>query len=163
MRVLGIDPGHSGALVLLDMRVTRSEAELEFADMPTAKSGRGGRPQVIEAVVADTVRRFQPEHALVENVHSFPAQGVASVFAFGLSYGVVRGVLAGLGVPVTLIEPPKWRRLVELPVGADKDAARARAAQLFPAYSYHFSKTAYSGRADAALIALAGFRTLSPF
>jgi crossover junction endodeoxyribonuclease RuvC len=137
VKILGVDPGHTGALVLLDMRV--------------------------EAVLADIVRRWRPEHAIYERVHSMPQQGVASTFAFGLAYGAVRGVLAGLAIPTTPVDPPKWRRLVELSVGADKDAARARAAQLFPAYAYHFSKTAFSGRADAALIALAGFRTLSPF
>jgi crossover junction endodeoxyribonuclease RuvC len=163
MRILGIDPGHTGALVLLDMRVTLSEPELAFADMPTARSGTRGRPQVVEALVADIVRNFRPEHAIFEDVHSMRHQGVASTFAFGLSYGVVRGVLAALNIPSTPIEPQKWRKLVALPVGADKDAARARAAQLFPVWADNFRSKKHSGRADAALIALAGFRTISPF
>lgn len=162
MRILGIDPGHTGALALLEMRVSRSEPEMEFFDMPTARA-YAGRPQVVEGVLADAIRRMHPEHAIVERVHSMPKQGVASVFSFGLAYGAVRGVLAGLSVPFTAIEPQKWRKLVGMSVGADKDAARARASELFPEFAYHFAFRNRSGRADAALMALAGFRTLSPF
>lgn len=162
MKILGIDPGHTGALALLELRVSRAQPEMEFLDMPTALAA-ANRAQVVEAVLADAIRRMRPEHAIVELVHSMPKQGVASTFAFGMAYGAVRGVLAGLNIPITAMPPPMWRRLVQLPVGADKDAARARAAELFPEFAYHFAFKKYSGRADAALMALAGFRTLSPF
>lgn len=160
MRVLGVDPGLTGALALLDMPYGQHRPPLLILeDMPTAKGGRGA--VILEAALAERIRQLRPDVAFVELVHSMPAQGVASTFTFGLGYGLVRGVLAGLGVPVTLIPPQKWGGLVQLP--RCDDASRIRACQLFPNAADQLRRVRDHGRADAALIALAGYRLSSPF
>jgi crossover junction endodeoxyribonuclease RuvC len=163
MRVLGIDPGLTGAIALLDLSVSRGEITLRIEDMPILKTGSRGRSrnQVVEQGLANLVRDMKPEQAFLEQVHSMPRQGVASTFTFGLSYGIVRGVLAGLNIPITLLTPQKWGALVQLPRG--DDASRVRASQLFPAEAGRFVAKSAHGRSDAALIALAGVRTISPF
>jgi crossover junction endodeoxyribonuclease RuvC len=76
---------------------------------------------------------------------------VSSTFNFGQTYGGIRGVLAGLRVPITMITPSKWTR--DLKVTGGKDANRQRAAQLFPAYAASFARAKDDGRADACLLA----------
>jgi crossover junction endodeoxyribonuclease RuvC len=78
------------------------------------------------------------------------------MFNFGMSYGIARGVLGALGVPVLFITPQEWRRSYRLP--AHKDAGRIAASRLFPSYSQHFTRMMDHGRADAALLALFGSR-----
>lgn len=126
--------------------------------MPTAGSKRA---VILEAALVALVRELRPDFAYVELVHSMPAQGVASTFTFGTGYGLLRGVLAGRGVPTTLIPPQVWGRLVALPRG--DGGSRVRACQLFPAQAARFARKGDHGRADAALIALAGARQLNPF
>lgn len=164
MRTLGIDPGLTGALCLLDIPLSgRPVATLTIEDMPTAEQmiGKVNKSIIMEAMVVALVKRLCPDHVYLEQVHSMPKQGVVSTFTFGMGYGVVRGVLAGLGLPVTHVPPQVWGKLVGLPRG--EGGSRLRAAQLFPAYADQFARKMDHGRADAALIALAGHRAGNPF
>lgn len=150
MRVLGVDPGLGGALGLVE-----SSLDVVLArDMPVAKSGTGQRREVVPALLADFVREWRPDVAFVEKVHAMPAQGVSSVFTFGQGYGVVRGVLAALDVPVHLITPGLWK--ARLSLTADKAGARAMAMRLFPRDAALFSRVRDDGRAEAVLIAYFG-------
>jgi crossover junction endodeoxyribonuclease RuvC len=79
---------------------------------------------------------------------------VTSSFSFGLSYGLVRGVLAAMQVPVSLVTPNEWKRSFRL--GPDKNEARLIAARLFPANASYFTRVRDDGRAEAALLALFG-------
>jgi crossover junction endodeoxyribonuclease RuvC len=150
-RVLGIDPGATGAVALIDPGLDM----LLVRDMPTAPN-RQQRAEISEAWLADIVRRLAPEEAWLERVHAYPRQGVTSAFTFGLSYGLVRGVLAALRVPVHLVTPNEWKRRLRLP--ADKHAARIMAARLFPRDAKLFARARDDGRAEAALIAYFGLR-----
>ncbi|NDC04371.1 MAG: hypothetical protein EBZ81_15760 [Betaproteobacteria bacterium] len=94
--------------------------------------------------VADTV-------AVVEQVNAMPGQGVSSMFSFGQAYGVVLGVLAGLSIPATAVTPAIWKKALKLNSG--KDAARAKAAQLWPSHAGEFKRVKDDGRAEAALLA----------
>lgn len=152
MRVLGIDPGITGALAMIDTEL----AALLIKDMPAVKID--GRGQISESWLADTLREFDPDHAFLERVHAMPKQGVASSFSFGLSYGLVRGALAALLIPTSLITPNEWKRHFRL--GADKNAARATAARLFPEASALFARNKDDGRAEAALLALFGAQSM---
>ena len=154
MRVLGVDPGATGALAMLD---TDLDA-LVLADMPSAlvRTGKARRRQVSETWLADLVRTYEPDCAWVERVHSLPGQGVTSSFSFGLAYGLVRGVLAALQVPATFVTPNEWKRALHL--GADKNEARLIAARLFPANAQSFVRVSDDGRAEAALLAWFGSR-----
>jgi len=152
MRVLGVDPGVTGALAMLDTDLSA----LVVCDMPSTliKVGKTHRRQLSEFWLADTLRVYAPDEAWIERVHALPKQGVASSFSFGLSYGLARGVLAALGVRVTLVTPNEWKRSFRL--GPDKNEARLVASRLFPANAAYFTRARDDGRAEAALLALFG-------
>lgn len=147
---LGVDPGASGALVVLgDAGVL-----IEAAAMPTYRVGRASRVNV-QALSGWLRRQGKIEHAYMERVGAMPGQGVSSMFAFGHSAGAVEGVIAALGIPVTLIEPQAWKRSAGL-IGADKDASRTRAAQLYPNERDFDTKARGQALADAVFIARHG-------
>lgn len=150
-RVLGIDPGLGGALALWDSNL----GALLVLDMPVhvIKVGKSSKRVVDEVSLADIVRNAAPDRAVCEWVHAMPKQGVTSVFTFGVAFGVVRGVLAALHVPVTYITPQSWQKAMRVPLG--KDGSRQRATQLLPKYAQCFVRSRDNGRSDATLIALA--------
>lgn len=150
--ILGIDPGASGALAWL----SPSGELLAVEDMPhvvVTVSGKD-RKRISAPMLADLIRETMPTAAFVEKVGAMPGQGTASMFSFGFSAGLVDGVLAGLGVPVTYVTPQAWKRAAGL--NSDKSAVRLRAAQLFPDMARHFARVKDDGRAEAALIARYG-------
>ena len=147
-RVLGIDPGISGAVVLLE-----GEQPIEWNLMPSIKVGKASR--VDAAALARFVRASGAEHAVVELVGAMHGQGGVSMFTFGHAAGAVAGVLAALEVPVTLVTPQRWKKAAGL-IGTDKDAARSRAIHLWPAWADLAVKGKGQALADAALIARYG-------
>lgn len=151
MRVLGVDPGVSGAMAMLDTAM----GGLYMADMPAPRVK--GRRQINEGALGELIRVIEPDFAWIERVHSMPKQGVTSSFSFGLSYGLVRGILAALEVPTQLVTPQEWKRMFR--VGADKNEARIVACRIFPSAAGRFTN---DGRAEAALIALFGMQQLDP-
>lgn len=152
MRILGVDPGASGALVILDTE----QNTLTVFDMPTVEIKRGTRNvrQVSAQMLVDIVSPHSPDHAFVEKVGAMPGQGVSSMFAFGRAAGVVEGVLAALRVPTTYVTPQEWQKAMRVIGG--KDGSRNRASQLWPGQATHFARVKDDGRSDAALIAAYG-------
>ena len=150
--LVGIDPGLSGAIAWLD-----NEGRLiEVRDLPVAKAN--GKSELMPAALADMLRERPATHAFVERVAARPGAGVSGMFNFGRGYGQIEGVLAALGVPVTLVTPAKWKAALRIP--ADKSAARLRAAQLWPGLAGTFSRVKDDGRAEASLIGLYGAQAL---
>lgn len=134
MLIIGVDPGSSGAIVILD----KDGGYIAHLDMPTVKVGTKNR--VNGAAVAAFLRghinalpfhHVSMMHAFIEQVGSMPKQGVSSMFTFGHAAGMVEGVITGLGIPHTKITPQAWKKSAGL-IGSDKDAARSRAIQLYP-------------------------------
>jgi hypothetical protein len=153
-RVLGVDPGASGAFALI---VTPNLRDVEtFCDMPVVSFRRRGktRNEISEALIAEIVIGLAPDVAWIENVHAMPGQGVTSMFSFGLSVGLVRGVLAALKVPRLYVTPVEWKTSFRL--GRDKGEARQRAIEWFPRQADQLARVKDEGRAEAALIALFG-------
>lgn len=159
MFIIGIDPGASGAIAFYSTD-TRT---LAVIDMPVVEVKRGKRDvrhvdaiQLSREIDSRLGMLLRPEdvHAYVEKVGSMPGQGVASMFAFGRSAGVIEGVLAGLGVAHTLVPPKTWIQYCAVVGGKDGSLARAR--QMFPAYLKFFERKMDDGRADAALLAYYG-------
>lgn len=146
---LGIDPGCSGALVLL----TQQGDYIEHLAMPTVKVGTKSR--VNGAAVAAWLRQHGIAHAYLEQVGAMPGQGTASMFTFGHAAGVAEGILQGLGIPYTLVTPQAWKKSAGL-IGSDKDAARSRAIQLYPELRALDAKAKGQAIADALLIARHG-------
>ncbi|NBS75244.1 MAG: hypothetical protein EBT78_11610 [Betaproteobacteria bacterium] len=145
MRTLGIDPGATGAIVLLE-----DGQPIEWTAMPTNKIGTATR--VNAAALTDFIASCCCEHVYVEQVHAMPGNGGVSMFNFGHSCGTVMGVLGAMGLPHTMVTPQSWKKAAGL-IGTDKDAARARAIQLWPRWRELDKKGRGQALADAALIA----------
>ena len=158
MKTIGIDPGAGGAIALLNDRQI-----VAVLDMPTMLARATGtkshrRRRIDAAGLAGALEALGPvDHAVIELAGPMPRDGSAGSFWFGKAAGVVEGVLAGLGfVSVTLVPPAVWKRRLNVP--APKDAARARASQLFgPEGAALWPLVKHDGRAEAAMIGLFGF------
>lgn len=150
--IIGIDPGASGACVALD----DDGRIVSHIAMPTYKLGK--TTHVNAGALAGWLHQHRDaREVVVERVGAMPGQGVSSMFAFGHAAGVVEGVVGALGLPLTLVTPQTWKRTHGL-IGQDKDAARARAAQLYPAERTFDLVGKGQALADAVFIALHGLR-----
>jgi crossover junction endodeoxyribonuclease RuvC len=144
-RVIGVDPGKSGAIAVLD-----GHGELvALYDMPVVSNQVCGG--FICNILVDEIDDG-PMVAVVEQVHSMPKQGVASSFDFGKSYGIVLGVLAATGIRVMHVPPTRWKKGMRL--SADKEQARRRAIERWPREIERFKRKMDADRAEAALLAL---------
>lgn len=171
--IIGIDPGGSGALVLLHNNGAIADALL----MPTIKVGTKTRVNgaAVAAWVREWIEAFHGEgksprdfHAYLENVNAMPSgppgakrtMGTASAFNFGHAAGLVEGVITGAGIPLTLVTPQAWKKSAGL-IGSDKDAARSRAVQLYPGCRLLDQKGKGQAVADAILIGRHGLSLAS--
>ena len=153
MTILGIDVGATGALALLD----DNGALVDVYDMPTLHDGPKNRRTVNAPLLAEIVYKSHATRAYVERVGPRPMEGSVSAFAFGNSAGVIRGCLAAAAIPATFITPVQWKRVVGVPPGKDmKDQARSNAINRWPGKAQLFARKMDDGRAEAALIGLAG-------
>ncbi len=153
--ILGIDPGLSGALAVIDIGPV---SNCVVFDMPTLALSRGGKAkrEINVHRLVGMIETAQPAHAYIEQIGAMPGQGVSSMFAMGKGYGIILGALAALGVPYTLVPPRLWKTSLRL--SKDKDFSRSRASELLPAAAHQWSLKRHHGRAEAALIALWGAR-----
>ena len=156
MRIVGVDPGALGALALLD------GAALSVADMPMVKMRRGktDKAEVHGPELAELLRCWEPDVAFIEVVGGIQGQSASAAFNFGYAAGQVRGVLHMAGVRVEMVPTTVWKRFVGVKLGAGKDPSRVRACQLWPQQSGLFARKKDADRAEAALIAEYGRRTL---
>lgn len=144
MRIIGIDPGVSGAVALVV-----NGREVACHDMPTVEIR--GKRHVEPNGLRDILAQIHDIDAVVlEHVQGVQGTGATSAFSFGRSFGVVEGVVAGMSLPLTLVRPQAWTKA--LGVSRDKGAHRAAAARLWPAYAHLFARVKDDGRADAALL-----------
>lgn len=152
--IIGVDPGAAGAIAIIE-----STGKLVHVfDMPSVEVVTGGKAKrrVSPEMLAAELRLYANQGAVacVEQVGAMPGQGVSSMFAFGQAFGIVLGVMAGLAIPCQTITPAKWKK--DMKLNAGKDAARAKAAQIWPAQAGEFKRVKDDGKAEAALIALWG-------
>jgi hypothetical protein len=153
-KFIGGDLGVRGAFGLIS-----SSGELhDIVDMPVLHDGPKGRASVNAPLLAEILARWHVRRAFIEYVGARPGEGPVGAFAFGRSRGVVEGVLATLGIPVTFLTAPTWKRLVGIPPGeaGAKDSARSEAIRRWPDKAALFARVKDDGRAEAALIAIAG-------
>ena len=155
MIVLAIDPGIEGAWAFHYERGLPPYMD----DLPImgAKTSR----QINAAQLAEDWRSLirangKPAAAIVEDVHAMPKQGVRSVWTFAEGHGAVLGALGAMAIPVHLVAPSAWKKAAGL--GRDKGASRQRAMELWPSMATSFARVKDDGRAEAALIALHGWR-----
>lgn len=142
-RILGIDPGQTGALAFLN----GSGEIVELEDMPLL-----GKKEVNAHMITRLIQGYGPVMiAVVEAAQSMPKQGVAGVFSYGVGYGKILGVLAALDVPIELVAPGTWKKAMGL--NTDKSLSRAKATRRWPTYADNFKRVKDDGRAEAALLA----------
>lgn len=155
--ILGIDPGHTGAIAMLD---TESNKLIEVIDMPILEDGTSGRKRVNAALLASLIGKTKASHAYVEHTQAMPRDSSVSAFSFGRSRGVIEGVLASAGIATTFIAPAVWKRCVGIPAGKDgaKDKARSIAISKWPDKAELFARKRDDGRAEAGLVAVAGMQ-----
>lgn len=145
--IIGIDPGINGAIAIFHGRTLST-----VIDMPTLEvvSGKTTKRHISAAQLRDILETYPQARVCVEKVGAMPGQGVASMFNFGRSAGIIEGVVAGLRMPITYVTPATWTKGVGRAAG--KDASRMRAMELFPDKAVLFKRAKDDGRADAALI-----------
>jgi crossover junction endodeoxyribonuclease RuvC len=153
-RILAIDIGVTGAMAIIDAE----KRLLEVFDLPVLADGPASRRTINGPLLAELVFGSHAIRAYVETVGPRPGEGAVGAFAFGRSRGVVEGVLAAAGIPITFIAPAQWKRIVGIPPGKDgaKDAARSKAIGLWPGEATRFARVKDHGRAEACLIGVAG-------
>ena len=141
---IGVDPGGSGAIVVL-----RDGDPISWLNMPLMKVGTNTR--VNGAHLASFLAPYKGVPVFLELVHIMPKQGASSAFTFGHSAGVIQGIVQGLGHPLTMVTPQKWKKAAGL-IGTEKDRARSTAVLLWPSWRELDAKTKGGALADAALI-----------
>ena len=153
MIIFGIDPGVSGAISVLE-----NKKVIEVFDMPTMIDGKKNKKQVNGAQVTNIIKeRLDSEKekeiaVVVEHVNAMPGQGVTSMFNFGQSFGVIKGVCAALSLPIYFVRPTKWKKHFNL-IKTNKDASRTKVIEVYPEISSKLHRKKDSNKADAILIA----------
>jgi hypothetical protein len=152
--IIGIDPGAHGAIAILD----EGGELLEVLDMPSTPEANG-RTVTNAPLLAGILARAHARVAFCEFVGARPTDARAASFAFGRARGVIEGCAGALGLPIVFLTPPTWKRVADIPPGAEnKDLARTRAIARWPVRADLFARKRDVDRAEACLIALAGLR-----
>ena len=153
MLIIGIDPGISGSICFFE-----DGKIVEVLEMPTMTEGKKNKKQVNGAQVYNEIsekinkKSNQEVRVVIENVSAMPGQGVTSMFNFGQSFGILKGICSAMRLPIYFVRPAKWKKYYNL-INSEKDASRTRAIEIFPHFSSQLSKKKDSNKADAILIA----------
>ena len=152
MIIVGIEPGINGAISIVE-----NKKILEVYDTPTMIEGKKNKRQINAAQVTNIIKeRVNKENkvvVVVEHVNAMPGQGVTSMFNFGQSFGVIKGICAALSLPIYFVRPTKWKKHFNL-IKTNKDASRTKVIEAYPEISSKLHRKKDSNRADAILIAL---------
>ena len=152
MLIIAIDPGISGSICFFE-----DGKILEVLEMPTMIEGKKSKRQVNGAQIYNEILKRidgskKQTRVVIEQVSAMPGQGVTSMFNFGQSYGILKGICSAMQLPMFFVRPAKWKRYFNL-INSQKDASRTRAIEIFPYFSSQLSKKKDSNKADAILIA----------
>lgn len=157
MRILGVDPGTSGALALLDAR----GALLRVEDAPhfEVSRGRGKKKEIDVLGLADLIVAMKPDATFFEQTHGMAGDGESAAYNFGRAAGCVEAIAKVQGARFTFVPPPVWKRAMGL-IRTAKDDSRAKATAMWPDFAQSFRRKCDDGRAEAALIAEYGRRKM---
>ena len=153
MLIIGIDPGISGSICFFE-----DGKIIDVIEMPTMTEGKKNKKQVngsqIYNEISKRINKFQKKdvRVIVEQVSAMPGQGVTSMFNFGQSFGILKGICSAMQLPIYFVRPAKWKKYFNL-INSEKDASRTRAIEIFPYFSSQLSKKKDANKADAILIA----------
>ena len=153
MMIIGIDPGISGSICFFEDGIVR-----DVIEMPTMTDGKKNKRQVNGAQIfneiSGRINKIDKKNikVVIEQVSAMPGQGVTSMFNFGQSFGVIKGICSALSLPIYFVRPTKWKKHFNL-IKTNKDASRTKVIQTYPGISSKLSKKKDSNKADAILIA----------
>ena len=151
MRIIGIDPGLSGGIAILD-----NSKVVELFDMPVMPDGKKNKRQLNSALlvklIKDNIKNLEDTVMVVEQVNAMPGQGVTSMFNFGQTFGAIKGICAAIGLPIFFVRPAKWKKYFEL-INSSKDSSRTKVIEMYPSISEQLSKKKDVNKSDAILIA----------
>ena len=150
MYIIGIDPGISGAICFF-----KDGQVLDLIEMPSMAEGKKNKKQVNGNQLFNEIKsRLSDDEqvvVVVEHVTAMPGQGVTSMFNFGQSFGVIKGICSAMQLPIHFIRPTKWKKYYNL-INTAKDASRSRAIEIFPKVSEKLKRKKDINKADAILI-----------
>ena len=152
MLIIGIDPGISGAICFFKEGQVK-----EIIDMPTMAEGKKNKrqingPQIYNEIFL-RINKLPKKDIIVvmEQVSAMPGQGVTSMFNFGQSFGVLKGICSAMQLSMYFVRPVKWKKYFGL-IKTEKDASRTKVIEIFPYISSQLSRKKDSNKADAILI-----------
>ena len=152
MMIIGIDPGISGSICFFQDGIIK-----DVIEMPTMTDGKKNKRQVNGAQIfneiSERINKFEKKNikVVIEQVSAMPGQGVTSMFNFGQSFGILKGLCSAMQISMYFVRPAKWKKYFNL-INSDKDASRTKAIEIFPYFSSNLSKKKDSNKADAILI-----------
>ena len=153
MLIIGIDPGISGSICFFEDGVIK-----DVIEMPTMTDGKKNKKQVngsqIFNEISERIKKTDKRNikVVIEQVSAMPGQGVTSMFNFGQSFGILKGICSAMRLSMYFVRPAKWKKYFNL-INSEKDASRTRAIEIFPYFSTELSRKKDSNKADAILIA----------
>ena len=153
MYIIGIDPGISGAICFFE-----NGRIIDVIDMPSMAEGKQNKRQVNGSQIYNEIKNrtanIEKKHicVVIEHVSAMPGQGVTSMFNFGQSFGVLKGICSAMQLPMYFVRPAKWKKYFNL-IKTQKEASRTKVIEIFPEISTKLSKKKDTNKADAILIA----------
>tara|TARA_Y100000741_G_C18183017_1_gene530157 strand:+ start:38 stop:532 length:495 start_codon:yes stop_codon:yes gene_type:complete len=159
MLIIGIDPGISGSICFFE-----DGKIVDIIEMPNMAEGKKNKRQVngsqIYNEIYSRIKNLNKQEikVVIEQVSAMPGQGVTSMFNFGQSFGVLKGICSAMQLPMYFVRPAKWKKYFNL-INSEKDASRTKAIQIFPYISSQLSKKKDSNKADAILLSSFFFET----
>ena len=149
MKIIGIDPGLSGAIAILE-----NNKVLNIFDIPVMPEGKNKRQlnsALLVSLLRENITNNEEVAVVVEQVNAMPGQGVTSMFNFGQTFGAIKGICAALNLPIFFVRPSKWKKYFEL-INSSKDSSRTKAIEMYPKLSNLLAKKDVN-KSDAILIA----------
>ena len=157
MKIIGIDPGLSGAIAVMN-----DKKVINMYDMPVMAEGKKNKRQLNSSqlvnIIKENINENEETIVVVEQVNAMPGQGVTSMFNFGQTFGAIKGVCAALKLPIFFVRPSKWKKHFEL-INSSKDASRTKVIEMYPTLSAQLTKKRDVNKSDAVLIAKFYFET----
>ena len=111
MLIIGIDPGISGSICFFDNGIIK-----DVIEMPTMVEGKKNKRQVngpqIFNEITERIHKIEKKNikVVIEQVSAMPGQGVTSMFNFGQSFGILKGICSAMHLPVYYVRPAKWKK-----------------------------------------------------
>ena len=159
MKIIGIDPGLSGAIAVL-----KENKVISIFDMPVMAECKKNKKQLNSAqlvnIIRENIEKNEEIVVVVEQVNAMPGQGVTSMFNFGQTFGAIKGISAALELPIFFVRPSKWKKHFEL-IKSSKDSSRTKVIEMYPTLANQLSKKKDVNKSDAILIARFFFETRS--